>query len=718
MTGRPKFLFIPVSGPGGAGEYFRSLAVARAIERRWPGCSIAFVVSRDATYSRGGPYPVSLVDRSPTYETSSVKSILEHERPDVVVFDSSGRVAQYRHAQWLGARVVFVSSRPTTRRKGFRLRRLRWLDQHWIAQPRFLGGGLRIGERLRLGFAPRCTVEFLEVLYEPVDEPGTRELQARLGVEAGDYVLACPGGGGVFEHRPDAARVFFDASCRVARESGLPVVAVLGPRFSAPADGPAAVRVLGSLPNASLMGLLRDSRAGVVNGGSLLVQAIALGVPCVAAPIAEDQPRRIAACAAHGYVRSAALDAESLSGVTTALLADAGERATLRERLHALDLRNGVDVAVAALERLVPGSGRRGGLTATAAVPRLRIMQVILSRGFAGSERAAAESCNALCELHDVVLVVRRDHRSAGGASILDHLDPRVRVVEVPAYWRTRRRLGELIRRERPDIIHTHLRRGTRYVAQVRPQAAHFSTLHLSLNGPHYLDTDGLFCISEWQLATVPSSYAGRLYLLPNSLVPQPRLDPERVRELRASFGAGDDDFVIGGVGRLTWSKGFDLLVRAFEEAGLPGARLVIVGEGRQHARLQRLAGPKVVLTGFREDAKDLYQAFDLFVSPSRIEPFGRVIVEALDAGTPVIATDALGPRDIARTFPLKIVPRNDAATLAAALREAAAQPRRRVSADLTAFHVRHVTTRMLEAYAEVRSQRSAAGRSTNSADA
>ena len=112
---------------------------------------------------------------------------------------------------------------------------------------------------------------------------------------------------------------------------------------------------------------------------------------------------------------------------------------------------------------------------------------------------------------------------------------------------------------------------------------------------------------------------------------------------------------------------------------------------------------------GFREDAKDLCQAFDLFVSPSRIEPFGRVIVEALDAGTPVIATDALGPRDIARRFPIEIVPRNDVEELAGALRRAATRPRQRLSLDLSEFEVRSIAARMLDAYEEVLSAREAA---------
>ena len=333
---------------------------------------------------------------------------------------------------------------------------------------------------------------------------------------------------------------------------------------------------------------------------------------------------------------------------------------------------------------------------------RLRIMQVILSRGFAGSERAAAEACNAMCAEHEVTLVLRRDHRAENGASIRDHVDPRVAVVELPPRWLTRRRLAAAVRAARPDVIHTHLRRGTRYVAQLRPGAAHFCTLHLSINGPHFLQADGLVCITEWQLETVPAGYAGRVYLIPNSLVPQPRLPEGEVQRLRASLGVAPGEFLVGGVGRLAESKGFDVLVRAFAEAALPEARLVIVGDGRERARLEALAGPAVTFTGYREDAKALFQAFDLFVSPSRSEPFGRVIIEALDAGVPVIASEALGPRDIARRFPVELVPVDDVAALTDALRRAAARPRERVAVDLSEFHVDRVCARLLEAYREV----------------
>jgi len=337
------------------------------------------------------------------------------------------------------------------------------------------------------------------------------------------------------------------------------------------------------------------------------------------------------------------------------------------------------------------------------AVPgeRLRILQVILSRGFAGSERAVVETCNALCGNHDVAVAVRRDHRSSGGASICDLLDRRVNVFELPAYWRTRAELGQVFDRWRPDVVHSHLRRGTRYVAQLRTGVPHIATLHIGLNGPHYLRANGLVCIAEWQMRTIPRGlFNGQVFHIPNSLVPQPKLRADRKAELRRAAGAADSDFLIGGVGRLTGGKGFDVLIEAFRRAALPESRLVIVGEGSERHRLEKLAGDAPIkFVGFRHDAKEWFQAFDLFVSPSRREPFGRVIIEALDAGTPIIATDTQGPQDIATHFPLDLVPPSDIDSLVGALRRAQGRPRARVNVDVSEFHVDRVAADLLNAY-------------------
>lgn len=348
-AGPGRFLFVPVSGPGGSGEYYRSLAIARGVHARWPGSDIRFVVHRGAPYAAQCPYPAVLLEDSPTRAVAPVVGLIEAFRPHVVLFDSAGRVAQLRAAGRVGAVRIYLSSRPKTRWKGFRPSRLRRLEEHWIASPPFLGLALTPLERLSLWLAPNATVRFLPTFYEAPGPAQAAAALARLDLVPGGYVLCCPGGGGTFEGIASPSAVFAEAAARLARATPLPVV-LAGAAEGTRADG---VRLAGVLPNADLMALAGAARLCVINGGSLLVQCLAQGAACVAAPIAGDQARRIEACVRAGLARASGYAAPALAASAAAALADPGGLDALRAAARALGLRNGVDLAVEAIDALL-----------------------------------------------------------------------------------------------------------------------------------------------------------------------------------------------------------------------------------------------------------------------------------------------------------------------------------------------------------------------------
>jgi glycosyltransferase involved in cell wall biosynthesis len=100
---------------------------------------------------------------------------------------------------------------------------------------------------------------------------------------------------------------------------------------------------------------------------------------------------------------------------------------------------------------------------------------------------------------------------------------------------------------------------------------------------------------------------------------------------------------VIGSLGRLTEQKGYDLLVRALPE--LPGATAVLVGDGPERFTLEKLASElgvaeRLVIIGWVPDARRYLSTFDIFALPSRWEGMPLGIIEAMQSGVPVVASD------------------------------------------------------------------------------
>nr|WP_249416712.1 glycosyltransferase family 4 protein [Streptomyces sp. TS71-3] len=124
-------------------------------------------------------------------------------------------------------------------------------------------------------------------------------------------------------------------------------------------------------------------------------------------------------------------------------------------------------------------------------------------------------------------------------------------------------------------------------------------------------------------------------------------------------------------VARLCRQKGQDVLLRAWPLVArqVPGARLVLVGDGPEASALRRGAPPSVTFAGPTGDPAAWYRAADLLVLPSRWEGMALAPLEALACGTPVLVTDVAGAREAlpAGQEPHCLVPPQDPAALAGA---------------------------------------------------
>ena len=107
---------------------------------------------------------------------------------------------------------------------------------------------------------------------------------------------------------------------------------------------------------------------------------------------------------------------------------------------------------------------------------------------------------------------------------------------------------------------------------------------------------------------------------------------------------------VLGCVGRLTDEKGYDVALRALVQ--LPDCELVILGEGARLGELQQLAASLGVLGRVHFEGAvpwpwAEHRRFDVLLVPSRYEGFGLVVVEAMLAGIPVVATNVAGLAEV-----------------------------------------------------------------------
>jgi glycosyltransferase involved in cell wall biosynthesis len=239
------------------------------------------------------------------------------------------------------------------------------------------------------------------------------------------------------------------------------------------------------------------------------------------------------------------------------------------------------------------------------------------------------------------------------------------------------RSIRAVIRNREADVLHTHTakagatgRIAAAVAGRMRPGAVVHTYHGHVLSG--YFDprrervfrvleralahvTDALIAVSPEvrddlvQLKIAPRS---KFAVIPYGFDLDARVDgsAERRRDTRERLQIPGDAFVLGWAGRLTAIKRPLDLIRV--TAGVEGAVLLLVGDGEERAAMESLAAEagisdRVRFLGYRDDLGSLYAAFDVFLLTSANEGAPVVVIEALAAGVPVVATDAGGTASV-----------------------------------------------------------------------
>ncbi|HEY9721458.1 MAG TPA: glycosyltransferase [Oscillatoriaceae cyanobacterium] len=223
-----------------------------------------------------------------------------------------------------------------------------------------------------------------------------------------------------------------------------------------------------------------------------------------------------------------------------------------------------------------------------------------------------------------------------------------------------------LIKSFAPEVLHAHMPPAELYTALARQGLVSTPMVISKHNDEPFYRGPGERWLTEWVArqasSVVAISGAVNRYFAGAYRTVAPKLrtihygieaqafaqvDTAAVAALRAEWGVTSHEVLIGTVARLAPHKALHVLIDGFARFLRDGgaeARLVLVGRGPLEASLRELCerhrlGDRVVFAGYREDVPTCMHAFDVFALSSIYEGFGLVLIEAMAAGKPVIAT-------------------------------------------------------------------------------
>lgn len=228
-------------------------------------------------------------------------------------------------------------------------------------------------------------------------------------------------------------------------------------------------------------------------------------------------------------------------------------------------------------------------------------------------------------------------------------------------------KLRALIRSVAPDIVHAHMPPAELYTRLallfLHPAPVMVISKH---NDEPFFRGPGQRAVGGWvarrsvrmiAISDAVSAYArnhlnmsaDRVTTVHYGIDPRPyeQISESRRQDVRTEWGIPLDAWVIGTVARLVPQKALHILLNAYAQYRVQArqaSRLVLVGRGPLEAELKALSSQlglenEIVWAGFREDIPAVMNAFDAFILTSSYEGFGLVLLEAMAAARPVVAS-------------------------------------------------------------------------------
>lgn len=304
----------------------------------------------------------------------------------------------------------------------------------------------------------------------------------------------------------------------------------------------------------------------------------------------------------------------------------------------------------------------------------MRVLQVMSGAKVGGAETYFVDLVSALHRAGlEQRIVIRRNETRAHTLRQVG-LDP-VELPFCPVFdVTTRHALARQIEDFRPDIVQTWMSRASS--VPIEGDCIHVGWLGGYYDLKYFRNCDELVGVTRDLADYVVGQgwLRSHAHYLPTFAVYESALPLSR-----KDFDTPNDVPLILALGRLHEHKGFDVLLKAL--VNVPKAYLWLAGDGPLEKQLKNLAKElgiesRVRFLGWRNDRAALFASCDMCVMPSRVEPFGTVMIEAWAHHCPLIAAASKGPSGLIKNGENGLlVPIDDVAALTKAMRALIDQP-------------------------------------------
>lgn len=295
----------------------------------------------------------------------------------------------------------------------------------------------------------------------------------------------------------------------------------------------------------------------------------------------------------------------------------------------------------------------------------LRVLQVISSSATSGAERHVLSLSSLLQQRGHVVKVVTPTEGWLPQVLRESNIPTHVSYMKGSGWTRTMAHLLREVRRNRIDVIHTHLTRAAYigYTAGLLGRVPVITSVHIANNDQIYRRLarrkNRLVAVSNYVRGMlhgrgIPDKYIDTVYN-GTDFVDFPPASPEAVK---AELGIPQERKLIGLVGRVCREKGHLEMVGAMKSLRKehPDAHVVFVGrvevpfeEELKEAVREAGVGDRLTLTGIRHDIPRILDSFTLSAMPSHIETFGVAAIEAMARSKAVVASNVGGLPEVVR---------------------------------------------------------------------